>query len=110
MPDLDGQFWLLLRAPHRVPVRRGPFRAAELVPTLREVMAARPEAYIIVVTIGENGPEFQDGPEALMQADARCRKRAKRHITASEVAHDLWRNRTPPTIEPFLLADEGGGP
>jgi hypothetical protein len=54
--DRDGRrFWLELREPRKVPERKGPWLLTGLAPILREVMAARPSAYITVVTIGHDG-------------------------------------------------------
>lgn len=83
----EGRFWIELREPRRVPQRKGPYPSATLASTLREFMAVRPTAYITVVTIGHDGPDFQDGPEALQMADARSMSTGAKHIRRTREAH-----------------------
>lgn len=82
-----SRFWLELREPRRVPERKGPWLLTGLAPILREFMAARPTAYITVVTIGHDGPDFQDGPEALQMADGRSMSTGSKHIARTREAH-----------------------
>lgn len=88
VPDEAAKrFWLELREPNRVPEWKGPFQITRLAETLREFMAARPSAFITVVTWHSSGPAFEDAPSELMMADARSRSTARRHIETSKTAH-----------------------
>lgn len=82
-----GKFWLELREPRCVPECKGPWPSDRVAAILREFMAARPQAYITVVTIDEEGPEFRDGPETLQMADGRSMSTGSRHIQRTREAH-----------------------
>jgi hypothetical protein len=84
---MDDRFWLELRDPNCVPQRKGPFLKSQTAKVLREFMDARPTAFISVVTLSHDGPEFEDGPECLMTADGRSVARARRHLQSSKAAH-----------------------
>lgn len=83
----DTHFWIELREPRKVPERKGPYPHGTLTQTIREFMTVRPTAYITVVTVSPDGPDFQDGPEALMMADMRSQSPACRHIRRTREAH-----------------------
>lgn len=76
----EDRFWLSLREPGCVPVRKGPWHRSAMAKVLREFIAARPTAYIDVITVGFDGsPEVQHGPEALQMRDGRSMRTASRH-------------------------------
>ena len=83
----SGKFWLHLREPRCVPERKGPFRSRDLAKTLREFMAAQPQAYISVVTVSHDGPAFEDGPQALQVTDGRSMSTGSKHIERVRAAH-----------------------
>lgn len=87
MSEHEGKFWLELREPRRVPERKGPWSSGMVATVLREFMAARPSAYITVVTIDANGPSFADGPETLQMADGRSMSTGAKHIRRTAEAH-----------------------
>lgn len=82
----DDRFWLELRAPNCVPERKGPFRIEKTADVLREFMKARPRAMISVVTLGHDGPRFEDAPQCLMMCDGRSWTTARKHIESSNAA------------------------
>lgn len=84
---MEGRFWLELREPRRVPERKGSWPRADMAKVLREFMAARPQAYITVVTVDHDGPLLRDGPETLQMADARSMTTGSRHIESVRAAH-----------------------
>lgn len=86
-PDDNSKFWLELREPNCVPERKGPFRVKKTAEVLREFVKARPQAMISVVTIGYDGPWFEDAPTCLMQTDGRSTSTASAHIKSSNAAH-----------------------
>lgn len=53
---------------------------------LRELMDARPNAFITLVQTGENGPLVWDGPEYMQIMDGRQRHRARRHRESTRAA------------------------
>lgn len=80
--------WLELREPGCVPELKGPFPAHAFVQTMKEFLAARPSAFITVLTITDGGyPVLQDGPEALEMADGRLKHLARRHRESTRMAH-----------------------
>lgn len=83
---MDDKFWLELREPGNVPIRKGPYRQRDMAATLREFFDARPRALISVVTIGADGPWFEDATQALEMLDARSSGVAKRHRQSSAAA------------------------
>lgn len=87
MPEAS-RFWLEIREPGCVPQRKGSWPLGQTAAILREFMAAWPNAYITVVTIGHDGPDFEDGPEALQMADARSMATGTKHIKRTRAAHD----------------------
>jgi hypothetical protein len=87
--ESEGRFWLELREPNCVPERKGPFHSHTRATVLREFMEARPSAFISVVTLSHDGPDFQDGPECLMMADGRSTKTALKHIESSKSAYSI---------------------
>lgn len=90
---VEGRFWLELREPGCVPERKGPWPQAQIATVLREFMAARPEAFISVVTVSSTGePFFQDGPEALMMVDGRSMSTARRHLETTREAFATLRD------------------
>lgn len=85
--EMDDRFWLILREPHCVPERKGPWPAKMTAQVLREFMDARSGAFITVLTIGhDGGPIVQDGPECLEMIDGRSMPRAERHRASSAAA------------------------
>ena len=83
--------WLILREPGRVPQIKGPFHARTFAATLREVMKARPSAFITVLTWHHYGPHVEDGPEALEIIDRRSASTAKRHRQSTAAAFAMPR-------------------
>lgn len=83
----EDRFWLELKEPRCVPQQSGPWPLSYLTKVLRECMAARPQAYITVVTIGSSGPMLRHGPEVLQMADARSMGRGQKHNKQSNDAH-----------------------
>lgn len=84
MSELDT--WFILREPGCVPERKGPIPSAMCKKFVIELMEARPNALITVLTLAESGPLVQDGPEFLMMLDLRQRGRARRHIASTKAA------------------------
>ncbi len=87
--EMPGEDWVILREPGCVPERKGPFAhgGGRLVGFLREVMRARPGAYITVASYAFGRLCVQDGPEALMMLDGRSRSVARRHLRTTREAH-----------------------
>lgn len=85
----DNRFWLVLHEPGRVPERKGPWNQGngEIKRVLREFMAARPTAYIDVLTLHHDGPDVQHGPELLQMLDGRSMARGSRHNAQTGEAH-----------------------
>lgn len=79
--------WLILREPGKVPVLKGPFPSKSIATTLRDFMAARPTAFITVLTIHREQPLVQDGPECLESLDGRSSPTAAKHRTTTREAH-----------------------
>jgi len=85
---MAGRFWLMLQEPRRVPERKGPWPMADTLKILREFMAARPGAYITILTVDEEGvPWVQHGPEWLEMMDGRSRSVVRRHNRSVLSAH-----------------------
>jgi hypothetical protein len=82
----ETQFWLELREPGMVPERKGAFLSRGMAKVLREFMAARPEAFITVVTVAGGQPHFEDGPQALEICDGRSSSIAAKHRASSAAA------------------------
>lgn len=83
----DGRFWLVLHEPGCVPERKGPWPDHLFRATLREFLAARPTAYVTVLTVDDGEPHVQHGPEALQMADARSMSVGSRHNAQTRAAH-----------------------
>lgn len=83
---MNDRFWLELREPGNVPIRKGPFHRRDMAATLREFFDARPLAFISVVTVGHDGPWFEDAPQTLEMLDGRSRPVAERHRQSSAAA------------------------
>lgn len=83
----SGAIWLILREPRCVPVRKGPFPVRGLAKTLREFMAARPRAFITVLSLSEAAwPSVQDGPECLEMLDRRSASVARGNRASTRAA------------------------
>lgn len=77
---LADRFWLIVREPGMVPDRKGPWPHRDTAKVMREFIAARPRAFLDVLTIGPDGtPDVQHGPEALQMADARSMSTGSKH-------------------------------
>lgn len=72
-------FWLVLHEAGCVPERKGSWPIGDSAKVLREFMRARPEALIDYVTVGEDGPSVEHGPEVLQMLDGRSMAFARRH-------------------------------
>lgn len=90
---MDDKFWLELREPGNVPISKGPFQQSKMAETLREFLAARPHAFITVVTIAYGTPHFEDAPQVLEIIDGRSWSVAKRHRQSSAAAFAAPRSR-----------------
>lgn len=78
--EAEGRFWLIVREPGMVPERKGSWPHRDTAKVLREFIAARPRAFLDVLTIGSDGtPDVQHGPEALQMADARSMSTGSKH-------------------------------
>jgi hypothetical protein len=98
----DGQsekFWLELREPGCVPKRKGAFPKGTMAATLREFMRARSAAFITVVTIGQDGPDFADAPETLQMLDGRSMSTGTRNIETRRAAFDAARDARRSALE-----------
>lgn len=84
--ELATWFWIELREPGKVPQRKGQFLLTDMAKTLRDFFAARPHAFMTVVTIDHDGPHFQDAPEVLEMLDGRSRSLARRHRESTRAA------------------------
>lgn len=85
--SLDERFWLVLHEPGSVPQRKGSWPRSEIKTVLREFMAARPTAYIDVLTLEADGPNVQHGPEVLQILDGRSMGVGRRHNKQTREAH-----------------------
>lgn len=89
--ELEGrrdQFWLEVRKPRQVPRRGGPFRRDNMAETLREWLAANPDAFVSVLGIDHEGaPSVDDAAEALQMLDGRSMSTGRRHHETSLAAH-----------------------
>lgn len=83
----EGRFWLVLHEPGNVPQRKGPWPQRQIKSVLREFMAARPTAYIDVLTLEVDGPNVQHGPEVLQILDGRSMGVGRRHNARTREAH-----------------------
>lgn len=97
--NLEDKFWLTLREPGMVPDRKGPWAKEKSKEILREFIKARPTAYIDYITIGEDGPQIEHGPEVLQILDARSmivgtkqnkRVSDKEQEIAKERSSEIW--------------------
>lgn len=88
-PEEEGdRFWLTLRDPGRLPERKGPWPASQTASILREFIAARPTAYIDVLTWSPGyGPLIQHGPEVLQMRDGRSMSVGRKHNARTREAH-----------------------
>lgn len=77
---LVERFWLSLREPGCVPVRKGPWSTDKTAEILREVIAARPTAYIDYIWLDSLGePQIEHGPEVLQMQDGRSMSVGRKH-------------------------------
>lgn len=83
----DTRTWFELREPGCVPERKGPIRPDGVASFLRELFKHRPQAYVTVITMGQDGPSLQDGPECLQMFDGRSMGTGRNHIASSSSAH-----------------------
>lgn len=85
---VDGRFWLIVHEPGKVPDRKGSWPRSQLPQIMREFIAARPTAYLTVLTVGADGsPDVQHGPEALQMADGRSMRTGSAHNARTFAAH-----------------------
>jgi hypothetical protein len=94
---LTDLFWLIVREPGMVPDRKGPWPHRDTAKVMREFIAARPRAFIDVLTIGPDGtPDVQHGPEALQMADARSMSIGSKHnVRVRAAAEDALATHSP---------------
>jgi hypothetical protein len=86
----EDSFWLVLREPGTLPERKGPWKGAgqQMARTLREFIAARPTAYIDVLTWSPGyGPLVRHGPDVLQMLDGRSMSVGRRHNARTRAAH-----------------------
>lgn len=101
---LADRFWLIVREPGMVPDRKGPWPHRDTAKVMREFIAARPRAFLDVLTIGPDGtPDVQHGPEALQMADARSMTVGSKHNARVRAAAD----EALATHSPAPMAGEG---
>lgn len=81
------RFWLILKEPGRQPELKGSWLLTSMAATLREFIAARPTAYIDVLTWGEGGPIVEHGPQALQVLDGRSMATGRKHNERTREAH-----------------------
>ncbi|MEH0194597.1 hypothetical protein V7S57_02560 [Caulobacter sp. CCNWLY153] len=100
------RFWLILKEPGRVPELKGPWLNGKgvMTKTLREFIAARPTAYIDVLSWGASGPLVQHGPEALQVLDGRSMGVGRKHNARTAEAHSAY--HAPPAPSPVSRALE----
>lgn len=77
--------YFILRAPGCIPELKRASVVGDVL-FLKELMEARPDAFITVLSIDETGPIVTDGPEYLEQFDRRWRFRASRHRASTKAA------------------------
>ena len=83
----DNRFWLIVHEPGLVPVRKGPWNSTEMAQVMREFIAAKPTAYLHVLTTGYDGPWVDHGPEALQMLDGRSMGVGRKHNERTKAAH-----------------------
>lgn len=85
----EDRFWLIVREPGRVPVRKGPWMEGpgRKPAILREFMEANPTAYIDVLTLGYDGPDIEHGPQLLQMLDGRSMAKGRKQIEVAREAH-----------------------
>jgi hypothetical protein len=96
---MEDRFWLVLQEPGRIPERKGPWKHSETARILREFMAARPTAYIHVLTLGDDGtPHVDHGPEVLQTIDGRSMSTGRAHNQRVRKAHAAALSASPPEV------------
>jgi hypothetical protein len=86
--EVEARFWLIVHEPGKVPDRKGSWPRSQLPQIMREFIAARPNAYLTVLTVGADGsPDVQHGPEALQMADGRSMRTGSTHNARTLAAH-----------------------
>ena len=86
--EVDNRFWLIVHEPGLVPELKGPWEHVGFKSVMRDFIAARPLAYLTVLTVDEQGvPDVQHGPEALQMADGRSMGVGRRHNQRTREAH-----------------------
>jgi len=101
--EREGRFWLIVRAPGKVPERKGPWPHREAAHRLREFIAARPRAFIDVLTIDHDGtPEVEHGPEVLQYTDGRSMSVGRKHNQRVRDAAEEALASLPPATDPAI--------
>src|SRR5690606_21691982 len=77
--ERNNRFWLSLREPGCIPDRKGPWPKDQTAKVLREFIAERQTAYIDYITIGDDGPLIEHGPEVLQMVDGRSMSVGRKH-------------------------------
>lgn len=84
----EDRFWLIVHEPGRIPERKGPWKRAVTAKVLREFIAARPTAYLHVLTLDSFGaPQVDHGPEVLQMTDGRSKRTGSKHNARTLAAH-----------------------
>lgn len=87
-PRGEGRFWLIVHEPGMVPVRKGSWPSTDTKKVLREFIAAYPDAYLHILTIGPDGaPDVDHGPEVLQMLDGRSMGTGRKHNARTLAAH-----------------------
>jgi len=102
--EREGRFWLIVREPGKVPERKGSWPHREVAHRLREFIAARPHAFIDVLTIGHDGvPEVEHGPEVLQYTDGRSMSVGRKHNQRVRAAAEEALASLPPATDPAMV-------
>ncbi len=95
--EVERRFWLIVHEPGMVPERKGPWRATDTAKVLREFIAARPSAYLHVLTVGADGvPDIDHGPQVLQMLDGRSMSVGRKHNARTLAAHSAALHPTDP--------------
>lgn len=92
-----GRFWLIVREPGMVPDRKGPWPHRDTAKVLREFIAARPRAFLDVLTVDAGGtPWVEHGPQTLQIADGRSMSVGRKHNARVRAAAEEALTQRPP--------------
>lgn len=96
----EDRFWLIVREPGMVPDRKGPWPHRDTARVLREFIAARPRAFLDVLTVDEDGtPWVEHGPQALQMADGRSMSVGSKHNARVRAAAEEALAALPPATK-----------